>query len=275
MFELLEYFESLGKGRDGPVPYGGGILGELQSALAPAGVEIRDVVLDPSAYRRFMDSARYDTREQYYGSFLTEKKLEHFAAATLLKLGPQDVYIDVGAANSPAAEIYASLFGCSTYTQDLTYEPGLNDSRIGGDAGRMPVPDGFASAIALHCAFEHFEGDSDIGFIREVGRVLRPGGRCCVLPLYVFSEYAIQTDPEVARREAVRFETGAVVFKAAGWAQRHGRFYSPARLNLRLLDGCSDLIARVIHFVNEKEFGTECYLKFALLLEKRAPFCTR
>jgi hypothetical protein len=106
------------------------------------------------------------------------------------------VYIDIANANSPAPEIYSKLARCKTYRQDLIYPEGLHGDVIGGDAAKMPLPNGFASAMALHCSFEYFEGDSDQEFIREESRVFRSGGRLCIVPLYLFPEYAIQTDPE-------------------------------------------------------------------------------
>jgi len=45
---------------------------------------------------------------------------------------------------------------------------GINGNNIGGDAGNMPVKDGFATKMALHDALQCFEKDSDIEFIKEV-----------------------------------------------------------------------------------------------------------
>ena len=49
----------------------------------------------------------------------------------------------------------------------------------------MPLPEGVRDQDSSHCSFEHFEGDSDIGFIRETARVPRPGGAACIVPLYL------------------------------------------------------------------------------------------
>jgi len=270
MFETLDWFEAKGRVRDGWVPYGGGVLPSLRVALDPLGIECRDLRLDRDLYARFVADAGYARRPEYSGSRQVEKKLEHFALAVLLKLRPDDVYIDVASSDSPVPQIYEALYGCRAFAQDLLYPEGVQGNRIGGDASRMPVAANFASKLALHCAFEHFEEDSDVRFLREVERVLRPGGRCCILPLYIAEEYAIQTDPAIAGPEGVRFETDAILYRAAGWGQGHGRFYSPERLRSRLLAHLEGLTASVVHFVNEKEFDPQCYLKFALLLEKPA-----
>ena len=69
----------------------------------------------------------------------------------------------------------------------------MHDHKIGGDAASLPVPDGFATKMALHCSLEHFESDSDIRFFQEAHRVLSPGGKLVVVPLYLTERYFILT----------------------------------------------------------------------------------
>ncbi len=132
----------------------------------------------------------------------------------------------------------------------------------------MPVPDGFATKMALHCSFEHFEGESDIGFVGEAARVLRPEGVVCVVPLYLFEEYAIQTDPEVAVPARVTFEADATVYCARSWGNRHGRFYDPAHLVARVLNNAPEMMVHVYHITNAARIDPSCYIRFALLMKK-------
>jgi hypothetical protein len=132
----------------------------------------------------------------------------------------------------------------------------------------LPLPDGFATKLALHCSFEHFEGDSDIGFIREVPRILRPGGSACIVPLYLCEEYAIQTDPEVAVPGRVVFEGDATVYCARGWGNRHGRFYDPAHLASRLRRNAHGLAIEVYRIVDAAQVDASCYVRFAMVLRK-------
>ena len=150
--------------------------------------------LDYEAYIRRANYDQYDYYEYGSGQNFAEKSLEHYMAAKLLHLNIQDIYIDIANSNSPTPQIYNQLFGCKSYRQDLIFPEGVNGFTIGGDASKMPISDEFASAMALHCSFEHFEKDADIRFIQEASRVLKPGGRLCILPLYLHTEYAIQTD---------------------------------------------------------------------------------
>jgi hypothetical protein len=225
--------------------------------------------IDSNEYRDFFLKAEYPQRyPSYYPSNIIEKSLEHFIAQKLLSLSPDDVYIDIASEHSPVPEIYSRLYGCHTYAQDLSYKPGLHGKRIGGDAASMPVPNGYANKMALHCSFEHFEGDSDIGFIRECSRVLSDGGAAIVVPLYLNDVYAILTDPIMSVLAFIPFEDDAILFCAKNYRNRHGRFYDPRHLRTRIIQNNTGLRIKVIHIINCKSIHNSCYAHFALLIEK-------
>jgi SAM-dependent methyltransferase len=244
----------------------------IEANLAAAGVEVRPFAIDVEDCRRWLDAARYDRFPAYLGGGKApawhEKSLEHYLAAKFLALGDQDVYIDVGNYESPAARIYRDLYNCRTYRQDLAFPEGLRGDTIGGDAGNLPLPDGFATKMALHCAFEHFEGDSDSRFIREAARVLRPGGRVCIVPLYLAPRYIVDTDPVLSAGRNVPFEDDAVVCCVRNYRNRHGRRYDPAHFLERIvkrLDGLG-LSLYVIH--NARDVHPTCYVRHLALFEK-------
>lgn len=244
--------------------------------LAGLGVEVRDRRVDVGAFRAFVLEAEYRARYAgYYTANLVEKALEHFLAKDLLGLGPDDVYVDIASEDSPVPEIYGRLTGCETYAQDLAFEAGLHGRRIGGDAAAMPVADGFATAMALHCSFGHFEGDSDRGFVAECGRVLKPGGRAVVVPLYLADHYAIQTDPAVSVTAGVEFEADATLHAARRWGNRHGRFYDPIHLVGRLVTPNTGRLGFwIARFTNLDEIDPRCYARFALVIDRPVPGST-
>jgi SAM-dependent methyltransferase len=252
-----------------PFDYTPEALAAIGQGLKTHGFEVNDIKVDPAAYRAYFEAAGYAQRYPNYYSFnLPEKSLEHFVAAQLLGLSAHDIYVDIASEHSPVPEIYSRLFGCVSYRQDLAYRPGLHGDEIGGDAAAMPVPDGFATAMALHCSFEHFEGDADERFIREIKRVLRPGGRVCFAPLYLWHEYGVLTDPAVALAEGVEFNRDAVVYCKPGWGNRHGRLYDPANLDSRIrrnLDGMQMTLYRIVNAIDVHE---SCYLQFALTISR-------
>ena len=237
--------------------------------LRTIGISALSYNIDLDEYKAYFDDAGYrKAYPSYYDFNIKEKSLEHYLAAKLLELNDKDVYIDIASELSPVPEIYARLYGAKCYRQDLSYEPGLCGDRIGGDAGNLPVPDGFATKLGLHCSLEHFEGDSDILFIREASRVLRPGGRVCIIPLYLCEFYAIQTDPVVATKENVDFDSEAVICCAEGWRNRHGRFYDYLHLRDRIIANLNGMKMRIIAFLNTKDVDMSCYVFFAMMLDK-------
>ena len=253
----------------GGMYYAPGAEGRIVSRLRRLGFEVCDYELDVADYRQYVTEARYvEDFPNYYPGNLAEKALEHYIAAKLLRLNDQDTYIDVASEHSPVHEIYRRLFGAKTYRQDLAYPPGLNGVMIGGDAANMPVPGGFASKMALHCSFEHFEGDTDSRFIREVARVLRPGGAVCIVPFYLSEEYAIQTDPVVALSSGVVFEDDATVYCAQGWNNRYGRFYDAEHLRARVGEHLHGLTLEIYALTNVSQVDETCYARFAMVIKK-------
>ncbi len=76
------------------------------------------------------------------------------------------------------------------------YEPGIHGKKIGSDASNIPVPDSFFNAAVATCSIEHFENDSDIEFMKEMGRVLMKNGKIVIVPLYLYMTHSCQTDPK-------------------------------------------------------------------------------
>lgn len=251
----------------GAVEFKGDTESKILADLKGLGVEARNFVIDLKKYREYFEKAGYEKKYPSYYSFnIHEKSLEHFIAAELLSLKKGEIYVDIASETSPVPEIYRNLFHCETYRQDLSYPAGINGDRIGCDASKMPVNPEFADKMALHCSFEHFEGEADANFIKEASRVLKPGGRCCIVPLYLFERYAIQTDP--GQHGSVEFEPDAIIHCSNGWRNRHGRFYDAEHLKRRVLDNLNGLNYTVFRIVNAKDVHASCYVKFALLLEK-------
>jgi SAM-dependent methyltransferase len=166
-------------------------------------------------------------------------------------------------------EIYQNLYGCKTYKQDLQFKPGIQGTVIGGDASHMPLPGDFATHMGLHCSFEHFEGGSDIEFIREAGRVLSPGGKLCILPLYLFTSYAILSDPCVLPKRGMNFENDATIYCVKNYFNRHGRNYDVDHFINRIVKNLGPLNLTVYIVNNADVISPVCHLRFAALFEKK------
>jgi len=273
VFFYYNYFCLPGLKSRTSVTQGLGCDDEVKDDLVRSGFKVVDYRIKIEDYSSYITASNYQKFTSYYGGGagknFKEKSLEHYLAADLLVISEKDIFLDVASAGSPVPEIYSDMYGCTAYRQDLSFPYGVYDRTIGGDACRMPVEDGFATKISLHCSFEHFEQDADMGFLREASRVLRKGGRLCIVPLYLAPVYAIKTDPAVWRRGTVSFEDDAVIYCARGWGCRHGRFYDVEHFISRVRNNLSDLRLSLYFVLNEKEIDPGCYVKFVALFEKQ------
>jgi len=241
----------------------------IARSLEQSPVPVQSLTINNSDYHDWMGKADYaNYQPDYYPENLPEKSLEHYLAARLLDLKPGDVYIDVASQNGAAAEIYSRVYGVTSYQQDLDFRKGMNGRKIGGDAASMPVPDAFADAMALHCSFEHFEGNSDIRFIQEVERVLKPGGRCVIVPLYLSHQHSCLTNPAQSVLNRVRFDAGSLVHASLSWHNRHGRFYSAEVFTQRLWKVRGTLNIVVHSISNFQEVDPSCYARFVAVITK-------
>lgn len=230
---------------------------------------MRRYELNAEAFWKFKAECGYaGSYRAYMGpDLLNEKLLEHWVSLELLQLKLDDVLIDVGSAVSPFSVYVAQSVGCKAYSLDLDYPPGVNGNRIGCSADSIPMPDQSVSAITLHCTIDHFEGNADRGFVREAARILRPGGRVCILPLYVAENATNICDP---KRFAPRpkFDAGAIVRRVAGYGNRFGRFYSVETLRDRLLEPGAELRPTIYSIEGDQPKVPNNYLHYALVLEK-------
>ena len=239
--------------------------------LKTTNIKLENFPIDLNEYEKYVQDANYCRFSyQNFGKHIgfPEKSLEHFAVAKLLKLNSNDCYIDIASCDSPVPEIYKNLFGCITYKQDLIYPSGLHGTTIGGDASSMPIPDCFVNKMGLHCSLEHFESNSDTKFVKEAERVLKTEGKVCVAPLYLYPEYAIQTNPILSKSDSNNFDDDATIYCVKDWKNRHSRFYDVKHLMDRIINQ-SNLKPTLYISENEKKVHPRCYLKFSLVLQKK------
>lgn len=250
------------------------VIDEVKTELENDNFRVSDFFINKDEYNNYLQEANYPEFEDYYSHYQSrntfkEKSLEHFLSAKFLELSNDDVYLDIANCYSPVPEIYSELYGCKTYRQDLIFPQGINGNMIGGNAGNLPVEDGFATKMALHCSFEHFEGDADIRFIKEASRVLRSGGRLCIVPLYLFTKYAIQTDVAAWPAKGLEFDPYATIYIAEGWGERHGRFYDVYNLRKRIMSNLNNMELTIYVIRNQDVIDPSCYVKFAAVFEKK------
>jgi SAM-dependent methyltransferase len=221
----------------------------VQSELQASGLRIHelDVATYAQEFAEFVRQPCYTGEYKSYGGptdhCLLEKALEHFISFKLIKPTGQMVGIDVGSCKSVAPLILRETFGCQCYEQDLDYAAGIHENRIGSSADNIPLPDQSVDFMTLHCTYEHFEGGADSGFVRECARLLRPGGRAVVLPLYLNASHVNITGAvSEHERAAITFDANAAHYCVIPeWHNRFGRHYSPAAFMARVVVPCRDV----------------------------------
>lgn len=181
----------------------------LESALqSDAPFRFREYRIDVAGFDAYRENLRYETTfPRYFTEFGADgiwhrKLLEHFISFDIIEPKPGGTYIDVAASNSPVADILRETYGAAiAYRQDLRFRPGVHGNEIGSNAAEIPLPASSVDGILLHNSWEHFEGDSDRRALRECARLLRPGGRVCIIPLDVATVgYQVTSPSEWIRR---------------------------------------------------------------------------
>ena len=247
----------------------------LLTALQDAGINTGTFSIDIAAYRQYLQDSDYPST--YYGggfdreNNFTEKTLEHFVSLSFLNLSAHKVFIDVAAATSPFYSIVKRKYNLNeAYRQDLVYSKGLQGEKIGGYAHEIPLPDESVDAVSLHCSLEHFEDHSDTDFFKTLERILKPGGRCVVLPFYLAGRYTIHLDPAFNLLHAHHPPIDPLAeLRYCKWKQYHSRHYDPSALRRRILDVCPRLQLTVYRVLNFREVASSCYLRFVGVFEKR------
>ncbi len=231
-------------------------IGDLVYRFQELNIPIRAIKIDVKDVEKWL--IEFSEIVDFYkgmGDVTIEKSLEHYLTMKHLNISHTDVYIDIAASASPFADILGKHLKNKTFKQDLVYKKGIHGNKIGGDAGSMPISDNFADVLTLHCAYECFQGDADIRFIGEAGRVLKAGGRLGIVPLYVDSVYFVKTGPKHDKRKVD-------VEKEAKWIWRDdaydkepfSRHYSPESFKTRVIDNIGNLKYEILWFTNLKDF---------------------
>lgn len=189
---------------------------------------------------------------QKFGDRWRGKALEHFITFSLIKPNPNGVYLDVAADVSPSSEILSRVYGVRrAMMQDLNYPAGVHGDKIGSNAADIPLDDESVNGVISHNSWEHFEGVSDILFLAEAARLLRPGGKLCITPLLFSEEVQVVTSPKYWRtkyrnaQDFPNFDPRAEVVIDDAIKQRQIKSYSVKALrdDLKLI---SSLVPRIV-----------------------------
>jgi ubiquinone/menaquinone biosynthesis C-methylase UbiE len=164
------------------------------SELKDIKIEMLDI--DPVAYKKWVNQFFPDWKSKFI-SIYHKKLIEFFTTYSLLKPCAEDTFMDAAG----GIDSYIKKLACSKlYMQDIKILKELQNSLgkkieyIECNAGSISLSDESVDKISCHHAFEHFQGDSDFLFIKEIQRLLRQGGKCCIMPIFIADHYVDLTD---------------------------------------------------------------------------------
>lgn len=135
-----------------------------------------------------------------------EQDLDHFLGLLGAQLAPDDVALDIGCGVGRLTRVLAKRTH-KTYGIDVSEEM-LERARehnaeldnvewIAGDGSSLaPLPDASIDACVSHVVFQHIpDPQITLGYVREIGRVLRPGG---------WAAFQVSDDPQIHDRRRWR-----------------------------------------------------------------------
>lgn len=239
--------------------------------------ELREegIPLQPIAYRerdietleRSMDFEAFYNKG---GNPLYKRKIcEYLLNYRLLGLdrfSKDDVYVDVGSSSTPFVMTLRERYGIQAYGVDLCESPYGKSFYLQEDATKMSFADNSVSGIS-YCLFG---GTADMDFIRECGRILKPGGRVCFSPLELYKEYISLVSPQYYQKGYN--DAGSKEYIRRDWPEiRMTRNYDVKHLKKRVLDVAESAGLKPTVFVLDNAqvpYYEFAYLKFTLMLEK-------
>jgi len=249
-------------------------LQDIEHRLQALGFPCADLVVDLSEFADFVRHAGFpaDYHGGIAGGVYHEKLLEHFVAWSLLRLAAPDAspYVDVAACTSPWAKLLRGK-GIEAYAIDLKVpgEFSMLDYYRQEDATRTSFADGSIGSVSLQCAYEMFSGSDDIALLHEIARILRPGGRAVISPLYMHTHPCYYQTPEHYGK--AHGDTDAVAYvRRDTWGVPASRKYSPETLLSRVLDNARrcNLEPRLFVLRNSSDIAEGIYLHFVLVLDQ-------
>lgn len=249
----------------------------IERDLMALGIALHDYAPSPNEFKKFQNKAWFPS--DYHGGANSgvwdEKLLEHWISSErlgVMDFKPEDVFVDVAACGSPWVQALRERKGVRAFAIDLC-EAGnsyrnLPYYRI-ENATATSFSDASVSGASLHCAYEMFMGQDDTLLIGELARILKPGGKAIVLPLYMHTHYCAYStsdyfgkgysDPQA--KEYVRLDCFGIP---------SSRKYSASKLKERVINPIlsNGLRYRLLVLRNKGEFGTGIYCHFILEIEK-------
>ena len=260
-------------------------LTSIEENIVRANLHYKKIIFDSIDFKNYLKNIdvlfpifyHSNTNNRY-----TRKIMEYYFTEKFLNFSSytsDDIYIDAGCGTSPWTFYLREKRGIRAFGVDLHVEHLPASYRrwyyLGENVTRTTFPDNSVTGISMQSAFECLLRDGDIEFIKECGRILRPGGKVVISPLYLTKKYisAVSIDKyhqhnkDEDQEEYVRFDCEGL---------RRANHYDISHLKSRVLDtaeanGMDYMIYVLANEDVPKYDFLNCfsYLKFILVLTKK------
>ncbi len=178
-----------------------------------------------------------------FGDIRHKKLIEFFCSYNLLKLHPTDALMDVAGGTQgylKTVEVARRILQDRAIQNCTITALGTDVDYIESDAGDIPLPNNSIEKISCHHSFEHLQNDADVRFICEVKRILKPGGMCCIVPLFLTKHFFEITDELTLSRKysdiSFRIIDPTATLPGGRFSGNYARTYSLEAFNSRILD---------------------------------------
>jgi SAM-dependent methyltransferase len=146
-------------------------------------------------------------------------------------LGPRDVFVEIGCGDAAVTQAVAAFvreaIGVDVTSSLIKLDAAPMTFRFLKTGGtEIDLPDGYANLIYSNQLMEHLHPDDAIAQLKEIHRVLKPGGRyICVTPSRLTGPHDISTyfayEPAGFHLREYDHATLAAIFREAGFRQAH------------------------------------------------------
>ncbi|WP_301102021.1 methyltransferase domain-containing protein [Propionivibrio sp.] len=249
----------------------------IEINLKKLGVKVKDYSPSIQDFIQFQSAGFFPP--DYHGGcpipVWEEKLLEHWVASDRLGLRAyqsEDIYVDIAAGSSPWAMALRQHAGISAFAIDLN-EVGERYKDLPyyrtENATATNFSDASVTGASLQCAYEMFAGDNDSKLLKEFARILKPGGKVIILPLYMHTHYCAFSTPEYFGKG--HSDPVAIEYACLDWEGiPSARYYDGSALKQRVLDEIDQLGMRyqLLALRNKADLGKNIYCHFILEITK-------
>lgn len=200
-----------------------------------------------------------------YNFLLSDDKEGHF----------KKTYIDGGGSSSPWVKWLRNNLRTNAFVVDISKAKNDPSYYIQSDIRSVPFADSSVDCVSFQSSIETFNSNVDMEMLREMHRVLKKGGECLIIPIYLHKEY--YNCYGVSYYKNSLCEPDAKKAIRLDFNMPFTRLYDVEHLKNRLLTKAVDLgfdykIIMIQSDMKDKLYSktnSSIYLRYAVLLTKK------